>query len=73
MIKAYQWTNFFRFASLVPYPETTETNDSTYILGGAFTNLKLGDAGLGNPYGESLSCMDHAPSQVPGGELWKHK
>lgn len=66
MIKAYQWTNFFRFVSLVPHPETTETNDSTYILGGAFTNLKLGDADWGIPTARVSRAwiMHHPKCQV---------
>lgn len=43
----YTWDNFLRFASLVPWPATTENKDSTYVLNGEFSELKIGNANWG--------------------------
>lgn len=45
--KTYTWANFYRFASLVPYPYTTVNTDSTYMTGGVFENVRLGSSNWG--------------------------
>lgn len=65
----YQWDNFLRFASLVPWPPTTVNNDSTYMLGGEFLDVKIGSANWGISTGQVSKAwiMHHPKCQLPDG------
>lgn len=69
MAKAYRWENFLRFASLVPWPSTTATNDSTYMLGGEFANLKIGNEnwGISTAQVSNAWIINHPKCQLPDG------
>lgn len=69
MAKAYRWENFLRFASLVPWPSTTAINDSTYMLGGEFANLKIGNEnwGISTAQVSNAWIISHPKCQLPDG------
>ena len=43
----YQWDNFCRFASLVTPDNTATMTDSTYVVNGGFSEMKIGSANWG--------------------------
>ena len=43
----YQWANFCRFASLVTSEENPTMKDSTYVVNGGFSEMKIGNADWG--------------------------
>jgi len=45
----YRWDNFCRFASLVTEAEGATMNDSTYVINGSFSTMKIGSANWGIP------------------------
>lgn len=67
--KNYNMNNFFRFASLVPWPETTSTNDGTYMLGGGFDSVKLGSYnwGISTSLVSNAWIIHHPKCQLPYG------
>lgn len=69
MERTYHWDRFYRFASLVPWPPTAANNDSTYMLGGEFFDMKIGSAnwGISTSQINQAWIMHHPKCQLPDG------
>ncbi len=69
LTKNFTWTSFFRFASLVTDDANGVRNDSTYMLGGGFDSVKLGNTnwGITSNLVDRAWIINHPKCQLPYG------
>lgn len=67
--KSYDWTCFYRFASLVTTDKSSSLSDSTYMVGAGFDSVKLGSTnwGISTSLVDTAWIINHPKCQLPYG------